>query len=409
MENERKRILKLVENGTITTEEAIVLLEALTKEQNSNQSNVVPLTKNTNEEKTVQVEREFSQSDPQQEEKKSKSTGFEDFFGKAFNHKDTKDTNRKMDEFMNDLKQDLSQFSDRVMGLMGSTFSKIKDFDMEFPFGEKVQFEKNYRFAPDEVNAIEIEIPNGKVELLKAEDEQLMIEASVKTSVHNHDEEKTKAIFEENFVQLAGGKLSISVSTKMSQVGLRLAVPEKLYDLVLIRLFNGGITISNLETKLIKAKTYNGAIKVEHSQFEHADIEAGNGAIELRNVNGDDIEAETANGRIYIDGDVKEVAAESVNGAVVITTNAQDARKIKAQTVAGAVEIYVPKSLSLDGQVTTNFGKADVGLPDIATRVEEDQFLLKTYHFDKIVENAKLLKINGESRTGSIIVRYIAE
>ncbi|MFC7685673.1 DUF4097 family beta strand repeat-containing protein [Ureibacillus sp. GCM10028918] len=402
MENERKRILKLVENGTISAEEAIVLLESLTKEQNSTQHSIVPLTKSTDEAQSNGA----TQQQTNNEEKKSKTTGFEDIFGKAFNNKEA---NKKMDEFMNDLKQDLSQFSDRVMGLMNTTFTKIKDFDLEFPFGEKVQFDKNYAFEASEVKGIEIDIPNGKVDLVKSESEALLVETQVKTSLIDHDEEKTKAQFEEKFVHLTNGKLTISVTTKMSQVSLRLVVPEQLYDIVLIRLLNGGVTIQNLESKLLKVKTYNGAVKVDESSFQHANIETGNGAIELRHVKGENLEAETVNGRIYIDGELQEVEAESVNGAVVITTNAKDARKVKAQTVAGAVELYVPKSLSLDGQVATNFGKADVGLPDVETRSEEDQFFLKTYHFDKIIDNANILKLNGESRTGTIIVRYIAE
>ncbi|KGR76437.1 DUF4097 family beta strand repeat-containing protein [Ureibacillus sinduriensis] len=401
MENERKRILKLVENGTITAEEAIVLLESLTKEQISTPTTIVPLAKSTEEEgKTDSTHKQTFD-----EEKKSK-TGFEDIFGKAFNNKEA---NKKMDEFMNDLKLDLSQFSERVMGLMNTTFTKIKDFDLEFPFGEKVQFDNTYSFDANEVKGIEVEIPNGKVDLVKSDGEQLLVEAQVKTSLIDHDEEKTRAQFEEKFVNLTNEKLTISVSPKMSQVSLRLLIPEKLYDLVLIRLLNGGVTIQNLESKLIKVKTYNGAVKVDHSSFQHANIETGNGAIELRHVKGEDLEAETVNGRIYIDGELQEVEAESVNGAVVITTNAKDARKVKAQTVAGAVELYVPKTLSIDGQVATNFGKADVGLPDVETRMEEDQFFLKTYRFDKIIDNADILKVNGESRTGTIIVRYIAE
>ncbi|HWK21918.1 MAG TPA: DUF4097 family beta strand repeat-containing protein [Ureibacillus sp.] len=408
MENERKRILKLVENGTITTEEAIVLLEALTKEQNSTQSTIVPLTKSTEDtSQHTQAESEASQNQTiDEEEKKSKTTGFEDFFGKAFNNKEA---NKKMDEFMNDLKQDLSHFSDRVMGLMNSTFTKIKDFDLEFPFGEKVQFDKTYTFDRSEIKGIEIDIPNGKVDLVKSENEQLLVEAHVKTSLHDHNEEKTIAQFEENFVNLTNGKLTISVTSKMSQTSLRLVVPEQLYDIVLIRLLNGGVTVQNLEAKLIKVKTYNGAVKMDESTFQNANIETGNGSIELRHVKGEDLEVETVNGRIYIDGELQEVEAESVNGAVVVTTYAKDARKVKAHTVAGAVEIYVPKSSSLDGQVATNFGKADIGLPDVVTRIEDDQFLLKTHHFDKIIENANLLKINGESRTGTVIVRYNAE
>ncbi|MEL4024137.1 DUF4097 family beta strand repeat-containing protein [Lysinibacillus endophyticus] len=397
MENERKRILSLVENGTITAEEAIVLLEALTKEKGSKEAQTIA---------PISFEKDSESKASQQTNNESKSTGFEDLFGKSFNNKEA---NKKMDEFFNDLKEDLSHFSHRVVNLMNSTFTKLKDIDLEFPFGEKVQFQKNYAFNAEDINGLELEIPNGKVDIVKADDQQFTIDAQVKTSLQHHSEERTIAEFEEKFIKLVDGKLTISVPTKMSHVDVRLAVPEKQYDIMILRLLNGSVSINDVNSKLLKAKSYNGSVKIDHVSFQHADIETGNGAIELRNSKGEDLEAETVNGRIYIDGDVEEVEAESVNGAVVVTTHSQTARKIKAQTVAGAVEIYVPKSLSLAGQVTTNFGKADVGLADVVTRSEEDQFLLKTLHFDKIIENANLLKLTGESRTGSIIVRYIAE
>lgn len=397
MENERKRILSLVENGTITAEEAIVLLEALTKEKGSKEAQTIA---------PISIEKESESKASQQTNNESKSTGFEDLFGKSFNNKEA---NKKMDEFFNDLKEDLSHFSHRVVNLMNSTFTKLKDIDLEFPFGEKVQFQKNYAFNAEDINGLELEIPNGKVDIVKADDQQFTIDAQVKTSLQHHSEERTITEFEEKFSKLVDGKLTISVPTKMSHVDVRLAVPEKQYDIMILRLLNGSVSINDVNSKLLKAKSYNGSVKIDHVSFQHADIETGNGAIELRNSKGEDLEAETVNGRIYIDGDVEEVEAESVNGAVVVTTHSQTARKIKAQTVAGAVEIYVPKSLSLAGQVTTNFGKADVGLADVVTRSEEDQFLLKTLHFDKIIENANLLKLTGESRTGSIIVRYIAE
>ncbi|RUL54238.1 DUF4097 family beta strand repeat-containing protein [Lysinibacillus antri] len=402
MENERKRILHLVENGTITAEEAIVLLEALTKENGSDKTQPKPtaVPVPTNEPNNQSTFEETNTKDH------SSKTGFEDLFGKSFNNKEA---NKKMDEFMNDLKEDISQFSTRVMGLMNTTFSKLKDFDLDFPFGEKVQFTRAYAYDAEQIKGIELDIPNGKLELVKAEDNQLLVDVQVKTALHDHDEEKTKAEFDEQFIHLFDGKLSITVPSKMSQVTVRLALPEKQYDVVLLRLLNGAVTIHDLDTKLLKVKTYNGAIKIDQTTFTHADVETGNGAIELRNVKGEALEAETVNGRIYIDGDLEEAEAESVNGAVVVTTHAANARKIKAQTVAGAVEIYVPKSLALAGQVTTNFGKADVGLADVVTRSEEDQFLLKTLHFDKIIENAHILKLIGESRTGTIIVRYIAE
>ncbi|MFJ8234622.1 DUF4097 family beta strand repeat-containing protein [Ureibacillus sp. NPDC094379] len=410
MENERKRILQLVQNGTISADEAIVLLEALSKQNESTQLPASPPIVSQESQpvkEDVSTQSHSSQghheySETKNEQTKSKSSGFEDLFGNIFNNKES------ANQFVNELKQDLSQFSGRMMDLMNSTFSKVKDFDLEFPFGNKVEFDKTYSFDAAEIKGIELDIPNGRVDIVKAEDERFLIEAQIKTSAANQDDDLSKERFVQDFVTFINGKLTISTATKMSQVNLRLVVPKQQYDVVLLRLLNGSVTIQHLDAKLLKVKTYNGAIKIDESTFQNADIQSGNGSIELRHVKGEDLEAETVNGRIYIDGDIQEVEAESVNGAVIVTTTSTSARKLKARTVAGAVEMYIPKTLSLNGQVSTNFGKPDVGLADIEKRSEEDQFLQKTLRFDKILENQPVLKLSGETRSGSIIVRYLA-
>lgn len=400
MQNERQRILQLVENGTISAEEAIRLLEALGKDKPTNTVNQVTPRADERQEEFKQTTDNFDSAGANQHKK---TTGFEDLFGKAFQDKEV---NKKMDEFMHDLKEDLSQFSSRMMNLMNTTISKVKDFDFQFPFGEKVEFDKTYAFNADEVNSFEVDIPNGKLTIEKTDDSQVIVETKVKVTRNAQSEEDTIARFTERFVTLYDGKLTVATNVKMAMVSVHILVPEKHYDVFISRVMNGGVTINDVDAKLIKVKTYNGPIKIEKATFNHANFESGNGMIEARFIKGDDIEAETVNGRIYIDGDVKEVEAESVNGPVTVTTNSQAAHKIKATTVAGTVELYVPKTLSIEGQVTTNFGKADVGLQDVTVRTEDDQFLLKTVHFNKIVDDAPMLKLVGETRTGSVIVRY---
>lgn len=112
-----------------------------------------------------------------EEEKKRKTTGFEDLFSKLGN----KDLNRKVDELMQELRHDLSEFSGRMMTMMNTTLSKVKDFDVEFPFGEKVEFSKSYAFNADEVRGFEIDIPNGRVTVERGSAEpNVLIEALVK-------------------------------------------------------------------------------------------------------------------------------------------------------------------------------------------------------------------------------------
>lgn len=391
--DERKRILKLVEDGTISADEAINLLEALSKQKDSAQA-----TPPSTYVEPIQTQGQEQQSTYEQQDQKRKTTGFEDLFSKLGN-------NKKMDELLHELRHDLSEFSGRMMTLMNTTLSKVKDFDVEFPFGEKLEFDKNYSFNVDEVKGFEIDIPNGRVTIEKGSEPTIQVETHVKTS-KTESELETMERFTEGLVELKDDKIEITTQAKMAHVAVRILVPEKHYDVFLIRLLNGGISINNVDAKLVKAKTYNGSIKVEDVTFEHADLQSANGSIEARGIKGDDIEAETANGRVYIDGALREVEAESVNGHVVVTTTSSNPHKVKARTVAGSVELYVPKGVSLDGQVTSNFGRTDVGLPDVTTRLEEEQFLLKTLRFDKIIADAPVLKLVGESRTGSIIVRY---
>ena len=395
--DERKRILKLVENGTISAEEAIGLLEALSQQKDPAHT-AAPTVYDAPLQTTKEEEPKFTF----EEEKKQKTTGFEDLFSKLGN----KDINKKMDEFMQELRHDLTDFSGRMMTMMNTTLSKMKDFDMEFPFGEKIEFNKTYEFNADEVRGLEIDVPNGRIAVEKGTVEQnILIEAHVKTQKKDSEADAIEQ-FTDGFVELKDGKIEVATQSKMSHVALRIVLPEKQYDVFLIRLLNGGITLNDLDTKLLKAKTYNGMVKVENVKFDHANFQSANGAIEARGITGDDVEAETANGRIYIDGDVKEVEAESVNGHVVVTTTSDKAYKVKARTVAGSVELYIPKSVSLDGQVTTNFGRTDVGLTDVSVRTGEGQFLQKISYFNKMLEDAPMLKLVGESRTGSVIVRY---
>lgn len=399
MQEQRKRILQLVENGTITADEAIVLLEKLSDKNESTPppvQPVVPLTKQKEDEPVFKAE-------PVDESKEQrKTTGFEDIFGKSFNDKEF---NKKMDDFMGDIKKDLSQFSTRMTGIVGAALSKLKDLDIETPFGEKVEFSKTYAYPAIDVRSIELDIANGKIDVIQTMDELINIHVHGKT-VLKGSEEETIAQITESLVAKMDDKLMIKSENKLTQLKVQLAIPKKHYDVFIARLLNGGITVENLDAKLIKARTYNGAIRIEHTQFDHAELQTSNGAVDARTVKGADLEIETGNGRIYVDGELKEVEAESMNGHVVVTTSSAEAHKIKARALAGSVEIYVPKTVALDGQIFSNFGKADVGLNDVQLYEEEEQFLLKSVRFTKELEGAKLLKLSGESRTGTVLVRY---
>lgn len=387
MQNERQRILELVEKGTISAQEAITLLEALEQPGKSTQHVMNDVSKET---------QSFSnEKEPLFEEKSKDGDKKKDDFMKYF-----------QDE-MQDFRKDLTQIGSLFMDMMNTAVKKVKEFDVASPFGDKIEFTHTEEVAAANVDNIIVELPNGNFSLESSEGETIQVICKVKAPLMNESEEETRNHFLEQFVvKEEEQSLRILSQLKLVQVNVKVLVPKDKLEKLSVRLMNGSVSLQDTEFEELKVKTLNGAIKGTKFNFGKAEVDSSNGSIELTNVRGKDLEAETLNGRVYLDGALDEVEAKSVNGHVVVTTCSTNSSKIKAQTVAGAVELYVPRTISLSGKVVTNFGKVDVGIQDVSKIESQDQFLSKVVRFDKEVENANRLFIEGESKTGAVLVRY---
>ena len=394
MQDERKRILSLVEKGTITAHEALVLLEKL--EQPAAQSEDTQNSKTT----TEQTQSTNSQS-------QSHSYTNEDDFAKQQDQEFKQNQSSRVDDtFFEDLKKDFTQFSSKFIDLMNTTVTKVKEFDFEKTFMDPTIFEKEEIIEVSDFKNISIDIPNGNIEIKPSFDGRTKAVYQVKPSFVKLND-NTEKEFEAQFVcKNDNGTLRVISTTKKIRVDVTLYIPETKYSLISIHQFNGGFSIQNINLDKLRVKTMNGGISCKAINFRRLDLETANGAIEIRDVKGDDVEAETVNGRIYIDGELAEIEADSVNGHVIVTTRSEDARSIKAQTVAGTVEIYIPSTISLHGEVSSNLGKMDVRLPDVQRLNEQSQFLQKTVQFSKKIDSRTVLAIEGETKTGSVIVRY---
>lgn len=397
MQDERKRILDLVEKGTITAQEALVLLEKLEQ----------PLSQSEEKQKQNTTTHTTEQAQSANHQNQSYSYTNEDEFTKQQGQSHKQNQSSRVDEpFFEDLKKDFTQFSAKFVDLMNTTLSKVKEFDFDKTFMEPTTFEKEELIEGSDFKNISIDIPNGNVDIKPSFDGTTKAVYHVKPSFVKINDNIEKE-FEDQFVcKNDNGTLRVISTTKKIRVDVTLYIPETKYSVVTIHQFNGGFTIQNIDADKLKVKTMNGSINCKTSNFRRLNLETANGAIEVRDVTGEEIEAETVNGRIYVDGQIREIEADSVNGHVVVTTRSEDARSIKAQTVAGAVEIYIPSTISLHGEVSSNLVKMDVRLPDVQRLNEQSQFLQKTVQFTKNVEGATDLVIEGETKTGSVIVRY---
>ena len=380
MQNERQRILELVEKGMISAQDAIALLEAFEKPSDTAQSVM---------DKTPKEEPFF------QEAKKENQ------------HKNNDDNKKDFQDEMHDFRRDLSQIGSIFMDMLNTAVKKVKEFDVSTPFGERLEFAHTEELEVSGMQNILVDLPNGSFSLEPSEGDTIQVMCKVKAPyINESDEETRKHFFNQFVVKNDAGTLRILSPLKIAQVNVKVLIPAQKLEKLSVRLMNGNVTLRDSVFEELRLKTINGAIKGTGLTFDKAKVDSSNGSIDLTGVRGKDLEAETLNGRVYVDGALDEVEAKSVNGHVVVTTCSSNSSKIKAQTVAGTVELYVPRTMSLSGKVVTNFGKVDVGIQDVSKIEAQDQFLSKLVRFDKEVEGANRLFIEGESKTGTVLVRY---
>ncbi len=382
MQEDRKRVLDLVQNGTISAQEALVLLEALENGETRSKLSM--------------------NSETQQSESKTHTTQTN-----SETHK-KKATSSQAEEFMEDMKRDFTQFSDRFVQFMQTAVGKMKTFDFDMPFGEPIEFHHTILKENVDFNEISADFANGSLEIYPSQENQVRAECHVKAYKSASEEEAKKEFLEKFVFFVDHRRLRIISDFKTTSVNVVLYVPKHLYHLISVRLFNGAFVGKHLEVDQFKVKTANGKIELKDIHVEDAEVHTANGAIQVKEAYGNKIDAETINGKIYIDGHLKDIEAQSVNGHVIITTKNQKARKIEGHAIAGTVEIYVPSTVSLQGEVASNFGKMDVALSDVTRVSEQEHFLQKNIRFTKDIAGSTTapLYVKGEAKTGSVLVRY---
>ncbi|AXH99881.1 hypothetical protein DV702_09115 [Sporosarcina sp. PTS2304] len=356
MQNERVRILTLLEEGKITADEALKLLEAMGNESHATA----------------------------EEEKPS------------------------ADAFFEDIRKEFMTAGDRFMQFMDTAVHRVKEFDFEAPFSKSVAFTHVEKKSAEDIEDLLIDIDHGAVEIHPSDDGEITAMFTVKHFNNDSETEALSQFLDKLLFIKDGKKLRISSDLKMLQVNLKLYVPAAMYGKLSVRLLNGACSVEGIECNDLRIKTANGKIECSNIKFDEAEIQTANGMVRLLKVHGDKLETETLNGRVYVDGEVVAIEAKSLNGNVTLTTTSAKARCLEAKSISGAVELYFPSSLAVKGEISSNMGKLDLQLKDVSRVEEQEQFLHRTIRFGKTVENEEQapIQIIGESKTGSVMVRY---
>ncbi|MBB6445109.1 DUF4097 family beta strand repeat-containing protein [Bacillus benzoevorans] len=365
MNEQRKRILKMVEEGKLTVDEALVLLAELDK------STVSMEAKQDNLIKELST---FVQFDEKQKEGQ-KDTGWQ---GKNHSTKD------------------------KFFDFVDMAVKKLKDFDLDLNFGKHIEISHIFQQTDAFIKKMDIDVANGNITVIPWDQKDVRVECQVRVYRVDNQEQARMNFLKDVMFAIEGDCLRFSTGQKWMKLNAVLYIPQTDYEKIKIRMFNGNIDSRQLDVKKFRVKTANGKILMDEIKSSIIEAETANGAISFNNCVAADMEAETINGAITINGDFRKVELQSFNGDVECKVFGNRCEWIDAKTTTGGILLAVPEGAAVNGELKSNLGNFKVDVEGIQIVEEKSELIQKNLTFKSVKDAPNKIHLFADSKTGVI-------
>ncbi len=358
---EKLLILKMLQEGKISSEEAARLLEALDGAQKQAPS-AGGASYNRQQRSQSQAQANFYDEISKVKERINE---WKQDFSKNYSQKDF---DRMVDDFSTKAEKVGKNVASATFGIV----DKIADFVGSVVdtgsfgiFGGYAVIEKTFEAAASDGMDVELEGRNGQIVVKKHGEDKIVIKAKIR-SPQNTDEGLLLFNAIDNLVTLKPVKtegLPISVSYEVF-------VPAAQFNKIRLETKNGKIVVEDTLAKELECLTKNSAIELMgvtgekvNADTKNAKISLNyvigkeillntkNGLVDLKNLKVENLGAYTANGRILVENVQNHEGSADItlelrtkNGEIKTNMNDMENRayRIKARTTNGGINLLVP-------------------------------------------------------------------
>lgn len=355
LSEERILILKMLEEGKITSEEAARLLEALEggEKQTSSSGTAGKQQKQPNFQEEVAKVR-----DRLNEWKKEFQTNY-----------NQKDFDRIVEEFSSKAEKIGKSVAATTFGLVDKMIDFVGSFvdtsTFNF-FGNCPTIEKNFEAAAIEGMDLDVEAVNGPIVVKKHLDSKIVIKSRIKSHSNNADD---VLVFNDsgNAVSL---KLNNAINTSVSheiflpairfkKISLkttngRIYAEDSLSEVFEAATQNSHIELMGVNSDAITAHTRNAKIQVSYIIGKNIEVKTTNASIDVKHIKAENVKVETTNGRIFVENAQNHenapemnISLKATNGGIKVNMNDMDKKgyKVRAKTTNGTVNLLIPEML----------------------------------------------------------------
>ncbi|KHF41263.1 DUF4097 family beta strand repeat-containing protein [Halalkalibacter okhensis] len=363
---ERKMVLKMIEDGKITAEEGVKLLEAMDKGDSGTST------------KQEASPREVS----------------------------TKVNWDEGDQYRQRARHAANSTASMFTSFIESTIQKIKDVDLDFNFGSSVEVDHIFQHRDIAPKSVDVALENGSITFKPWDESDVRVECKAKVYRVKDSDEARRVFLQESSFRVDERKLLFHTKTKSIKVQTTVYVPKDTFDHIKLYTFNGKIEGASFETDTLDVNAINGPLKFSTIKSKKVMAETVNGAIDYNQVEIDVFDAKTIHGGITLAGKVQDFDAETVNGSITYELDQlveSGYADLKATT--GSIHLFIPKENRIEGKLKTNVGGFTIDMDDYETLEEKKEFAQKSLNFIGNQHSSPRVKVNALTNTGSVLVK----
>lgn len=348
---EKLLILKMLEEGKITSDEAASLLDALDGN----------IKKQGEDSQTKQAKNGF------QEEIQKARVKLGEWKQEFKNNYNQKDFDKMVDDFSTKAEKLGKNVASTTVGIV----DKVVDFVGSFVdtnafniFGSYSPVERSFEVDCIEGMNLNIEGINGHIIVKRHSEEKIIIKSVVRSPLNNVDS-ILAFISNENGVFLTINKdINVSVSHEV-------LLPEKRFENIKLNTSNGKILVEDSLSDYLEAQTRNCYIELVGTNSNKINLNTKNARIQLSYVAGQDIDLNTANSLI----DVKHIKTQILKATTMNSRISAEGLEgfegkdidLFLKTSNGGIKVNMNDSLNMGYKVKakTSCGGINLLIPDL--------------------------------------------
>ncbi len=295
----------------------------------------------------------------------------------------------------------------KLTGFIETAIQKIKDLDLDFNFGSFVEIEHIFHHRNMAETVLDVSLENGSVTVLPWDEHDVRVECKAKVYRVKDTQEAKEAFLKDVLFKGDGEQLRLRSKVKSIKLQATIYIPEKEYEAMKLYTFNGHLKGKGIKVSSMEIKAVNGSIELERLHAKKLNGETVNGPVDIRDVHIDTADIKTVNGGITVHGELLDVEVETVNGMIIYQlVDSQEPCYADLSATTGSIDIHLPYSLRIEGKLKTNVGGVSCDLEDMEIVEEKKEFVQKSVTLIANKEKSPRMKLDASTNTGSITVKH---